>query len=122
MKNSGSYTRAITVSLVVYFLCKIVVDGMFCNLLFNFSIPEVGMIYPSEFSCIKLSFSLVYRSWLQLKWWVYLQVETYSTKSIDLVTVLEAILTSRQPREKLQCLYENVMSKDFRKTAVLRKI
>ena len=102
--------------------CKIVVDGTFCNLLFNFSIPEVGMIYLSEFSCIKLSFSLVYRSWLQLKWWVYLQVETYSTKSIDLVTVLEAILTSRQPREKLQCLYENVMSKDFRKTAVLRKI
>ena len=41
--------------------CKIVVDGMFCNLLFNFSIPEVGMIYPSEFSCIKLSFSLVYQ-------------------------------------------------------------
>ena len=26
--------------------------------------------------------------------------------SIDLVTLLEALLTSRQPREKLQCFYE----------------
>ena len=40
---------------------------------------------------------------------------------IDLVTVLEAILTGRQPREKLQCLYENLMSNNFRKTAVLKK-
>ena len=39
-----------------------------------------------------------------------------------LVTVLEAILTSRQPREKLRCLYENLMSSNFRKTAVLKKI
>ena len=40
---------------------------------------------------------------------------------IDLVTVLEAILTSRQTREKLQRLYENLMSTNFRKTAVLKK-
>ena len=33
----------------------------------------------------------------------------------------DAILTSRQTREKLQCLYENLMSKNFRKTAVLKK-
>ena len=26
--------------------------------------------------------------------------------------VLEAFLTGRQPREKLQCLYENLMSKN----------
>ena len=39
---------------------------------------------------------------------------------IDLVTVLEAILTSRKPR-KLLCLYENLMSNNFRKTAVLKK-
>ena len=38
---------------------------------------------------------------------------------IDLVTVLEAILTSRKPREKLLYLYENLMSNNFRKTAVL---
>ena len=40
---------------------------------------------------------------------------------IDLVTVLEAILTSRQADEKLQCLDENLMSNNFRKTNVLKK-
>ena len=43
-------------------------------------------------------------------------------KRIDLVTVFDAILTSRQMCEKLQCLYENLMSNNFRKTAVLKKI
>ena len=46
----------------------------------------------------------------------------YFQSAIDLVTVFDAILTSRQTREKLQCLYENVMSNNFRKTAVLQKI
>ena len=41
---------------------------------------------------------------------------------IDLATALEAILTSRQPREKSQCLYKNLMPNNFRKTAVLKKI
>ena len=41
---------------------------------------------------------------------------------LDLVTVFAAILTSRQTREKLQCLYENLMLNNFRKTAVLKKI
>ena len=40
---------------------------------------------------------------------------------IGFVTVMEAILTSRQPREKLQCLDENLMSNNFHKTAVLKK-
>ena len=40
---------------------------------------------------------------------------------IDLVTVFDAILTSRQMCEKLQCLYENLMSNNFHKTAVLKK-
>ena len=40
---------------------------------------------------------------------------------IALVTLFDAILTSRQTREKLQCLYENLMSNNFRKTAVLKK-
>ena len=40
---------------------------------------------------------------------------------IDLVTVFDAILTSRQTREKLQCLYENLISNNFRRTAVLKK-
>ena len=38
---------------------------------------------------------------------------------IDLVTAFDAILTSRQTCEKL---YENLMSNNFRKTAVLKKI
>ena len=42
-------------------------------------------------------------------------------KEIDLVTVFDAILTSRQTHEKLQCLYENLMSNNFRRTAVLKK-
>ena len=41
---------------------------------------------------------------------------------VGLITVFDAILTSRQPREKLQCLNENLMSNNFRKTAVLKKI
>ena len=42
---------------------------------------------------------------------------------IDLVMVFDAILTSRprQKRDKLQCLYENLMSNNFRRTAVLKK-
>ena len=42
--------------------------------------------------------------------------------TIDLVTVFDAILKSRQTREKLQCLYENLMSNNFHRTAVLKKI
>ena len=38
-----------------------------------------------------------------------------------LVTVFDAILTNRQTCEKLQCVYENLMSNNFRKTAVLKK-
>ena len=41
---------------------------------------------------------------------------------IDLVTVFEAILTSRQTCEKLQCLYENLMSNNFHESVVLNKI
>ena len=43
-------------------------------------------------------------------------------KAINQEGHLDAILTSRQTREKLQCLYENPMSNNFRKTAVLEKI
>ena len=49
-------------------------------------------------------------------------VSDESVQAIDLVTVFDAILTSRQTREKLQCLYENPMSNNFRRTAVLKKI
>ena len=40
---------------------------------------------------------------------------------IDLGTVFDAILTNRQTCEKLQCVYENLMSNNFRKTAVPKK-
>ena len=42
--------------------------------------------------------------------------------AIDLVKAFDAILTSRQKREKLQCLCENLMSNNFRRRAVLKKI
>ena len=42
------------------------------------------------------------------------------TLLIDLVTVFDAIVTST--RDKLQCLYENLMSNNFRKTAVLKNV
>ena len=41
---------------------------------------------------------------------IHFLVEWKSRNIIDLVTVLEAILMSRQPCEKLQCLYESLMS------------
>ena len=46
----------------------------------------------------------------------------YSFGLIDLVTVFNAILTSRQAREKLHHVYENLMSNNFLITAVLKKI
>ena len=42
-------------------------------------------------------------------------------QKIDLVTVFDAILTSKQTREKLQWLYESLMSNNSRRTAVLKK-
>ena len=40
---------------------------------------------------------------------------------IDLVTVFDAISTSRQMCEKFQCLYENLMLNNFCRRAVLKK-
>ena len=40
---------------------------------------------------------------------------------LNLIGLIKVFLTSRQPREKLLCLYENLVSNSFRKTAVLRK-
>ena len=54
--------------------------------------------------------------------YVYEKSQTNERNSlIELVTVFDAILTSTQTREKLQCLYENLMSNNFGKTAVLKK-
>ena len=43
--------------------------------------------------------------------------KTTTKNNNNTVRVFDAILTSRQTREKLQCLYEN----DFRRAAVLKK-
>ena len=40
---------------------------------------------------------------------------------LDVVTVFDAILRSKQTCEKLQCLCENLMSINFRQTAVPNK-
>ena len=48
-------------------------------------------------------------------------ITTPTGRRIGLVTVFDAILTSWQPRENLQCLYENLMSNNFRKTPLLKK-
>ena len=40
---------------------------------------------------------------------------------IGLITVFDSILMSRPTHEKLQCLYGNLMSNNFRKTAVMKK-
>ena len=39
----------------------------------------------------------------------------YRNAVIDLVTVFDAIVMSWQTHEKLQCLYENLMSNNFRR-------
>ena len=54
--------------------------------------------------------------------WDFKAIPKCDKGKIDLVTVFEATLTSRQTCEKLQCLYENLMSNNFRKTAALNKI
>ena len=47
--------------------------------------------------------------------YIELRHEKFGAESIDLVTVFDAIFTSRQTRrEKVQCLYENLMSNNFR--------
>ena len=56
---------------------------------------------------------------MQVKWFGKSLDSVYL---IDLVTVFNAILMSRQTCEKLQCLYEILMSNNFRKTAFVKKI
>ena len=51
-----------------------------------------------------------------------LKYKYMKAKRIGLITVFDAILTGRQAGVKLQCLYENPMSNNFRKTSVLKKL
>ena len=50
-----------------------------------------------------------------------LKTPAWEARVIDLVMVFDAILTSRQTRAKLQCLYENLIWNNFRRTAGLKK-
>ena len=59
---------------------------------------------------------------LSLQRQLHIKFNLSMRQTIDLVTVFDAILTSRQTREKLQCLYENLISNNFRRSAVLKKI
>ena len=52
---------------------------------------------------------------------VSIKVVRPTQQIIDVVKVFDAILTSRPMCEKLQCLYENLMSNNFLKIAVLKK-
>ena len=56
-----------------------------------------------------------------VKLWKKISIKFQQEALIDLVTVFDAILTSRQTREKLQCLYENLLSNNFRRTSVPKK-
>ena len=48
-------------------------------------------------------------------------IQLAKLKLIVLIMVFDAILTSRQPRAKLQYLHDDLKSNDFRRTAVLKK-
>ena len=63
---------------------------------------------------------LQFGNWDCMKTVFFLQSQ--NPVQIDLVTIFDAILTSGQTREKLQCLYENLISNNFRRTAVLKII
>ena len=45
-----------------------------------------------------------------------------TVKITDKIILIIVIIDLRQMCEKLQCLYENLMSNNFHKTAVLKKI
>ena len=60
--------------------------------------------------------------WMSLFPAMFCQAGISSFPPIDPVTVFDAILTSKQTCEKLQYLYKNLLSNNFGKTAVLKKI
>ena len=83
-----------------------------------------GLTLNQQIDLALPAFSISRQQILKCGWWNTLQPDLRNWETnvwIDLVTVFDAILTSRQTCEKLQCLYENLLSNDFRKTAVLKK-
>ena len=89
-------------------------------------------------SSLSISWSKLFSAWLvwflKIVWNWRLQIilpvyctwehrHAFNWRYRLLVTVFDAILTSRQTLEKfIQCLYENLMSNNFRKAALLKKI
>ena len=75
-----------------------------------------------------IMYLFIYFSWLIYDWNLNrtkdsLEVQMLQQHNLFYYGVLTpSRLTSRQPREEFQCLYENLMSDGFRKTAVLKKI
>ena len=56
---------------------------------------------------------------IELQRWLS-EISNDTRKLANQSTVFDAIVTST--RDKLQCLYENLMSNNFPKTAVLKKV
>ena len=135
--------------ILVYFWCD---SGWFCDIVLTFikrtksytlqwlQGPDCPLI-EGDFCCKKkslidlltvIAWSLItYTSIVSVFWedchqfsgpLLLVTFSTWKFSVTDLVMVFDAFLTSRQTCEKLQCLYENLMSNDFRKTAVLKKI
>ena len=65
---------------------------------------------------------LFWRQQKNKKYSSFVGTQLWKCLTIDLVTVFGAILTSRQTCEKLQYLFENLMSNNFRKMDALKKI
>ena len=101
---------------------------------------STGVLYkflPTNLGVCKLTFCIfIIQTSDRMRYFTIFQYKLHSVKiqddqswafsetvqKIDLVTVFDVILTSRQTREKLQCLYENLMSNNFHRTAVPTKI
>ena len=84
-------------------------------------------VEPLSLSCVfrkcfsKLRLVLLHSRLLPLIFFFFV-FASFIPSSKGPITVLEAILTSQQPHEKLLRLYDNLMSNNFCKTAVLKKI
>ena len=81
--------------------------------------PPVYLVFSESVSASKDWYCCIHGSCLLF--FVVVVFASFIPSSKGPITVLEAILTSQQPHEKLLRLYDNLMSNNFRKTAVLKK-
>ena len=101
--------------------CSICVAELFLSLPCRYGSYNTVWLFTSVRKAIRDNVETIR---LKFSIFQYCSLQMYNVhwSAIDLVTVFDAILTSRQTREKLQCLYENLMSNNFRITAFLKKI